>query len=362
VDRDRRSLRGYLQRRAPRQPVDHTVTFAVDPAEWPSVSDWCRDFERWLSELGEVKAAEIAEQIGAHFLAERDKLIECGYASVDAWIRILAQAQHPLRAAQLHCQKAALGFRRLSDRNDPIVSVNSIGLDIVEMLIPSREPGIRDHDSEASLPRRPYAGFEARLLTREDERREFARNLAKVRMMRGVALSETRRSVISEVHLAFGEQYALYDSAEPNKMLAGMSLHDLSMYSQSYPEPDLTDFPPEAVVECSNLWAKATDAGRIIRQAVGIFAGQRKTQAVLLYPIVKPWNLSGGYRHDFDCAGEPIEWPYARTLDGDKIYVQAMVVRARNLLKWWSAASSWEFNADQATSLIFNSPFSVPVA
>jgi len=116
-------------------------------------------------------------------------------------------------------------------------------------------------------------------------------------------------------------------------MLAGFVLHDLATFPQSYPRPDLTHLPPEAVIECGELWAKAAGSARLTRQAAWILAGQLKAQAILVYPLFKPWNLSTSYNGDFDRIGAPIEWPYIRTLDGDPMFVQAMVSSGAKLSK-----------------------------
>src|ERR1700722_5975821 len=167
--------------------------------------------------------------------------------------------------------------------------------------------------------------MELRLLQTEADRRTFAPRLTEIRIMRGAGFSETRRSLIGEVHLAFGNLYGLFDeTASIPEMIGGFAMHDLAMFSQSYPKPDLTHLPPEKVFECGELWASVAGAGRLLRHAGAIIADSLEAQAMLVYPIFKPWNLSGNYKN-FVRASEPIEWPYARTLDGGKIYVQAMV-------------------------------------
>lgn len=202
--------------------------------------------------------------------------------------------------------------------------------------------------------------MELRLLSSVDERRQFAHNLVATRVSKGAGFSETRRSLVGEAHLAFGRLYALYDDkgAEPNQMIAGFVLHDLATFPQSYPKPDLTNLPPEAVIECGELWAMAAGSAQIVRQAAWILAGQLRSEAVLLYPIFKPWNLSRSYNADFDRAGEPIEWPYARTLDGGKILVQAMVSQGAKLAQMVAMASAPGFTANEdLTSITFNTPF-----
>ena len=202
--------------------------------------------------------------------------------------------------------------------------------------------------------------MELRLLTTDAERRTFARRLNEVRIMRGAGFSETRRSVIGEVHLAFGNLYGLYDDRElVPEMIGGFAMHDLAMFSQSYAKPDLTHLPPEAVFECGELWAMAAGAGRLLRYAGAILGGLLKAQALLVYPIFKPWNLSGGYKY-FVRMGEPIEWPYARTLDGGKIYVQALVLEGDALAAAVAEAGQYGFEMlDGGTRLRFNTPFAI---
>lgn len=202
--------------------------------------------------------------------------------------------------------------------------------------------------------------MELRLLTTEAERRAFARRLSEVRVMRGAGFSETRRSVIGEVHLAFGNLYGLFDEREAiPEMIGGFAMHDLAMFSQSYNKPDLTHLPPETVFECGELWASAAGAGRLLRYAGAILAGVLKANALLLYPIYKPWNLTGGYKY-FVRAGEPIEWPYARTLEGGKIYVQPMVLEGEALARAVAEASQYGFELlDGGTRLWFTTPFGI---
>jgi hypothetical protein len=202
--------------------------------------------------------------------------------------------------------------------------------------------------------------MELRLLTTDADRRTFARRLSEVRMMRGAGFSETRRSVIGEVHLAFGNLYGLFDETEMvAEMIGGFAMHDLAMFSQSYAKPDLTYLPPETVFECGELWAVAAGAGRLLRYGGAILSGLLKARALLLYPIFKPWNLCGGYKY-FTPVGEPIEWPYARTLGGGKIYVQAMVLEGNMLNAVVAQAGQYGFEMlDGGTRLRFSTPFGI---
>jgi hypothetical protein len=204
--------------------------------------------------------------------------------------------------------------------------------------------------------------MELRQLSTESERLLFAKSLKEIRMIKGAGFCETQRSHVGEVHLAFGRLYAFYDeqSPAPGEMLGGFVLHDLGSFSQSYPKPDLTHLPPESVFECGELWAKPAGAARLIRQAAWILLGQLEAKAVLIYPIFKPWNLTLAYKPAFECAGDPIIWPYARTVEGGNILVQAMVSEGEQFRQLIEDASRYGFEASKELDLIrFNSPFSV---
>ncbi len=204
--------------------------------------------------------------------------------------------------------------------------------------------------------------MELHLLSSPEERREFAHNLVQTRIAKGAGFCETKSSLVGEAHLAFGRLYALYDErgADPQEMISGFVLHDLGTFPQSYPKPDLTHLPPESVIECGELWAKAAGSAHATRQAAWILAGLLEAQAILVYPIFKPWNLSASYRRDFDRMGDPIQWPYARTLDGGKIFVQAMVCQGEKLQGMIREAGKLGFQSNEDSSrIIFESPHAV---
>jgi hypothetical protein len=202
--------------------------------------------------------------------------------------------------------------------------------------------------------------MELRLLKTNSERQTFGRRLSEVRMMRGAGFCETRRSLIGEVHLAFGNLYGLYDDRDlMPEMIGGFAMHDLAMFGQSYAKPDLTHLPPETVFECGELWAIAAGAAPLVRNAGIILAGLFKAKAALVYPIFRPWNLSGGYKY-FARVGEPIQWPYIHTLNGEKIYVQAMVLEGDALSAAIADVGQYGFEVlDNGTRLRFNTPLGI---
>ena len=203
--------------------------------------------------------------------------------------------------------------------------------------------------------------MELRLLSTEAERRAFAHRLVEARETRGAGFKESAQSLIGEVHLAFGRLYGLFDEdgPDPDEMLAGFVMHNLATFSQSYPRPDLTHLPPSAVFECGELWALVAGAARSVRHSCAILAGLLQAQALLVYPIVKPWNLTAPYK-DFRPASEPIEWPYAQTLDGGKIMVQPMLLEGVNLGRVVREAWALGFQTyEQHRRIAFDNPFPI---
>jgi hypothetical protein len=186
---------------------------------------------------------------------------------------------------------------------------------------------------------------EIRLLISRGERRRFATGLAKARASVGSGFMETRRSCIGQVHLQFGELYGLFDEArDTDRMLAGFATHALDMFGQSYPKPDLTHLPPQAVFEVGELWSCSPGAGVAARWGCGILAGLRHARALLIYPIIDPWDLTDAYP-GFEKIGAPIPWPFAQTIDGGSVRVQPMVAQGTGLEVIISMVSRGGFEA-----------------
>jgi hypothetical protein len=201
--------------------------------------------------------------------------------------------------------------------------------------------------------------MELRLLTTDAERRAFTHRLVEARATHGAGFSETPESLVGEVHLTFGRLYALFDESgpAPNEMLAGFVMHNLATFGQSYPKPDLSHFPPKEVFEIGELWAVVAGAARAVRHGCAILTGLLQARAVLVYPIFKPWNLTGAYK-EFTAVGEPIEWPYIQALDGRKILVQPMLLEGAALNQRVRDAWAAGFRTyDHHQRLMFDNPF-----
>lgn len=200
--------------------------------------------------------------------------------------------------------------------------------------------------------------MEMRLLENEAERAAFERGLTQARATKGSGFGEKRRSRLGRVHMAFADLYGIFDetSDEPDRILAGFATHSLDLFSQSYPKPDLTHLPPEEVFEVGELWALSLGAGVAARHGCAIALGLAGATTLLIYPIVSPWDLTKGYP-DYRPVDAPIAWPFAETLDGRKVLVQAMVLDGDNLQRQISAAMTTPYEASDANRVLrFENP------
>jgi len=202
--------------------------------------------------------------------------------------------------------------------------------------------------------------LQLRILTTQTERREFADRMVRARAGKGLGFSETPQSVLGAIHLDHGGVYALYDEEgpEPDEMLAGFVIHNLATFPQSFSRPDLTRLPPEHVYECGELWALAPGAARLVRHAGYILAGLKEAQAILVYPMLKPRDLSFFYK-TFSRDGEPILSPYMKTLDGGEIWAQAMVLEGLALEMTVNIATAVSFESFDGQTLQFRNPFPI---
>lgn len=162
--------------------------------------------------------------------------------------------------------------------------------------------------------------MELRQLTTVQERETFAACLARARATRGYGFREKEGSRVGQMHLAYGNLYALFEdkAALADKMFAGFIAHDLSALPQSYPKPDLGRFAPETVIEGGELWSLTPGGGRIALLAAAAVSGILQAQAIVIYAVAAPFDLTPIYAAlKFANACEPVQWPYAETLEGE---------------------------------------------
>ena len=178
--------------------------------------------------------------------------------------------------------------------------------------------------------------MELRLLTTENERRIFAARTEQIRAKHGVGFRERPRSSLAKIHLTFGNLYGLFenDGGPAERMIAGLAMHDLEMFPQTCPRPDLSHLPARSVLEVGDLWSRAVGAGALARAGAAILAGLLDARAILAYLGVKPFDGTPFYRTaGFVEAGEPVEYPYLETLKGETIWAQPMILTGESLAK-----------------------------
>jgi hypothetical protein len=202
--------------------------------------------------------------------------------------------------------------------------------------------------------------LQLRILTTKSERQEFADRMARARAGKGLGFCEAPQSLVGEIHLNYGEVCALFNEAgpDPEEMLAGFVFHNLAMFPQSYPRPDLTHLPPEKVYECGELWALAPGAARLVRHAGYILAGLRAAQAIVAYALLKPRDTSALYK-TFTRVGPPIEWHYVRGIDGSRAWTQAMVLQGAALEMTVNVATALSFESFDGQNLQFRNLFPI---
>jgi len=178
--------------------------------------------------------------------------------------------------------------------------------------------------------------MELRLLTGETERKIFADRVAQIRAKHGNGFKERPRSRLAEIHLSFGNLYALFenDGDPAERMIAGLMMHDLEMFPQTCPRPDLSHLPPRSVLEVGELWSRSMGAGTLARAGAAIMAGLLDARALLAYLGAKPFDGTTFYRGiGFVNAGEAVEYPYLETLNGEPIWAQPMILEGEGLAR-----------------------------
>jgi len=205
--------------------------------------------------------------------------------------------------------------------------------------------------------------MELRQLTTKSERAIFGERMEEARAKRGARYRETRRSNVGKIHLEYGLLYGLFehDDDPPDQMMSGFMMHDLASFPQSYPCPDLSHLPARSVIEAGELWSFAKGAGLLAQRGAMILVGLMQIRAFLVYPTVKPWDLTASYmRNNFVKAGDPIVWPYCETTDGGALWVQPMVLEGEPLAKLLHVVFSAGFTvSDSMQRVRFDNPFSV---
>ena len=172
--------------------------------------------------------------------------------------------------------------------------------------------------------------MELRLLTTERERSIFAARLAEARARHGTGFEDAQSTIVyNQARLEAANVYALFDQHDDltERMVAGVTLHDLECFPQSCLLPDLTHLPRRAVLECSDHWSLSRGAGIHAWRGIAVQVVQRAPRAVLIYLAVRGADHGGFYSAmGFVEAGEPVEYTHLQRSDRAKLWVQPMIL------------------------------------
>jgi hypothetical protein len=179
--------------------------------------------------------------------------------------------------------------------------------------------------------------MEMRLLTTESERSAFALHLADARARHGSSFRDVGRTrTRNMVRMQAVDLYALFeaDRDHTERMTAGVALHDLETFPQSCEEPDLSDYAPRSVLECSDHWSLSRGAGMHAWRGIAVQVVRRNPRAVLVYLAVGSSDHAGFYKAmGFVNAGAPVEYPYLEGPDRGRLWVQPKILEGEALAK-----------------------------
>ena len=178
--------------------------------------------------------------------------------------------------------------------------------------------------------------MEMRLLTTENERNVFARRLADARAQARASFRDGGATPASNlVRLRSADFYALFenDDEDAEQMTAGVVLYDLEAFPQSCREPDLSQFAPRSVLECSDHWSLSRGAG--MRAWRGISVQVSSTLSASGTGLSGSRGSHSGFyaAMGFVNVGDPVEYPFLEVPGQGAPWVQPMILTGEALAR-----------------------------
>jgi acyl carrier protein len=191
-------------------------------------------------------------------------------------------------------------------------------------------------------------------IVQPQERDLFISNLHLSRSIRkGGGFREIPQSKLGEIHLTYGDLWALYD--DTNQMIAGVVLHDLATLPASYNKPDFSHLPPEKVIEGSELWSLTPGAGLLLQQGVALLGLRNNIECFYAYVPVTPIDLRKFYL-GFYPLSEVFLWPWVITDTNEKTFAQAMGLLGNKFKSFLSHLDDEKYIINDASTEILYSP------
>ncbi|MBF6567795.1 MAG: hypothetical protein IVW54_02840 [Candidatus Binataceae bacterium] len=178
--------------------------------------------------------------------------------------------------------------------------------------------------------------MELRYLTTDRQREIFGERLAHARANVGLKFKEKSRSQLARIQLMFGNLYALYEDEQDSdeSMISGVAMHDLEMFPQTCPKPDLTHLRPSSVIEMSDFWSLSKGAGMLVWCGAAVQVAHQNPGAILVYMVVGPGKRLASYlAAGFAKVGESFVYPYLETAEGGEVKVQTLILEGARLAK-----------------------------
>ncbi|HLW70597.1 MAG TPA: hypothetical protein VKS22_08230 [Candidatus Binataceae bacterium] len=192
--------------------------------------------------------------------------------------------------------------------------------------------------------------MEFRQLVNEAERDVFIEQVERARAAAGIFRETSRMQSENRRRLAASQLYGLFkdEAASADRMIAGIATHDLEAFPQSCREPDLSDFIPRTVFECSDHWSLSSGAGLFV------WAGLAKRIRVLGVKAVIAYLAAGDLANEhagfyaamgFVGAGPIVEHPFVEAAGGGYLRVQPVILQGAALVNVIDAFAA-EFSDD----------------
>lgn len=204
-------------------------------------------------------------------------------------------------------------------------------------------------------------------LTSDVHKSQFADLLQEARKKKGSRFREHCKARISQIQLMFGRLYGLFDEKDNSyeQMLAGFCLHALDEFGESFAVPELTfelkKYAPHTIFEAGQLWSTDLESTLALRTGCSIVLSILHAQALLIYPVIIPRDSSLFYPN-FRRIGSPFSVPFAQTLRGENIWLQAMLLDGIELIREFEVVAKAGFETQEMHSIIrFNLDASVKI-
>jgi hypothetical protein len=177
-----------------------------------------------------------------------------------------------------------------------------------------------------------YMALEFRELISPESRHQFCERVDSARASNGKRFrSSPKYRLLDQARVESCKLFGLFRSQdeEDSEIIAGIAMHDLQSYPQSCLEPDLSEFTPQSVVECSEHWSISSGAGLLAWAGLATPMRMLGVKAVLAYLATEDTQSdhAGFYSSmGFKRVGAAVRHPFIETGTGEHLRVQPVLL------------------------------------